>query len=106
MDRLRLHWSNVLAESACAHCGRDNTHALRPTPEPEPLVPATVQTADEMDGFRENVGPHRLPRVHLLVVSMESTAQYWKPVWGALEQYWKPTRQKQAGRVLCLEHCI
>ena len=21
-------------------------------------------------------------------VVMESTAQYWKPVWGALEQYW------------------
>jgi hypothetical protein len=21
---------------------------------------------------------------------MESTAQYWKPVWGALERYWKP----------------
>jgi len=23
-------------------------------------------------------------------VVMESTAQYWKPVWGALERYWKP----------------
>jgi len=33
---------------------------------------------------------------------MESTAQYWKPVWGALERYWKPiceTRQG-SGRVL------
>jgi transposase len=28
---------------------------------------------------------------------MESTAQYWKPVWGALERYWKPLRQKQEG---------
>jgi hypothetical protein len=28
---------------------------------------------------------------------MESTAQYWKPVWGALERYWKPTRQKREG---------
>jgi transposase len=27
-------------------------------------------------------------------VVMESTAQYWKPVWGALERYWKPGRQK------------
>jgi|SRR5437868_4697219 len=27
-------------------------------------------------------------------VVMESTAQYWKPVWAALERYWKP---------LCLE---
>lgn len=30
-------------------------------------------------------------------VVMESTAQYWKPVWGALERYWKPIRQKQEG---------
>ena len=28
-------------------------------------------------------------------VVMESTAQYWKPVWGALERYWKPGRQKR-----------
>jgi transposase len=30
-------------------------------------------------------------------VVMESTAQYWKPVWGALELYWKPLRQKREG---------
>jgi transposase len=30
-------------------------------------------------------------------VVMESTAQYWQPVWGALERYWKPTRQKREG---------
>src|SRR5271167_2309939 len=28
-------------------------------------------------------------------VVMESTAQYWKPVWGALERYWQPTGQKR-----------
>ena len=28
-------------------------------------------------------------------IVMESTAQYWKPVWGALEQYWKPNCQKR-----------
>jgi transposase len=28
---------------------------------------------------------------------MESTAQYWKPVWGALERHWKPMRQKGEG---------
>src|SRR5580693_1403039 len=28
---------------------------------------------------------------------MESTAQYWKPVWGTLEQYWQPTCQKREG---------
>ena len=26
---------------------------------------------------------------------MESTAQYWKPLWGALERYWKPIYQKR-----------
>jgi transposase len=30
-------------------------------------------------------------------VVMESTAQYWKPVWGALERYWKPLAQKREG---------
>jgi hypothetical protein len=28
---------------------------------------------------------------------MESTAQYWKPVWGALERHWKPLREKREG---------
>jgi transposase len=28
-------------------------------------------------------------------VVMESTAQYWKPVWGALEQHWKPLCQRR-----------
>ena len=28
-------------------------------------------------------------------VVMESTAQYWKPVWAALERYWKPARQNR-----------
>jgi len=28
---------------------------------------------------------------------MESTAQYWKPVWGALERYWKPSCQEREG---------
>src|SRR5215472_5727477 len=30
-------------------------------------------------------------------VVMESTAQYWKPVWGALERYWKPVCQQREG---------
>src|SRR5215813_2817072 len=30
-------------------------------------------------------------------VVMESTAQYWKLVWGALERVWKPMRQKREG---------
>jgi len=34
-------------------------------------------------------------------VVMESTAQYWKPVWGALERYWKPTcsHREDAGKM-------
>ncbi|HTU48667.1 MAG TPA: hypothetical protein VMF91_26630 [Bryobacteraceae bacterium] len=28
---------------------------------------------------------------------MESTAQYWKPVWGALDRYWKPRCHKREG---------
>src|SRR5262245_36305592 len=28
-------------------------------------------------------------------VVMESTAQYWKPLWGALERYWQPVCQKR-----------
>src|SRR5215813_9939627 len=28
---------------------------------------------------------------------MESTAQYWKPVWGARERFWKPMNQKREG---------
>ena len=30
-------------------------------------------------------------------VVMESTAQYWQPVWGALERYWKPIFRKREG---------
>jgi hypothetical protein len=85
MVRVRPHWSSRPVESACVRSGRDNIHALRPTPEPGLLVPETVQTADGMDGLHGNVGPHRLPRVHLLVVSMESTGVYWRPVGNVFE---------------------
>ncbi len=37
---------------------------------------------------------------------MESTAQYWKPVWGALERYWKPRCRSGKVPVLFREHCI
>ena len=33
-------------------------------------------------------------------VIMESTAQYWKPVWGVLEQYWKATGQKRGAGLM------
>jgi hypothetical protein len=28
---------------------------------------------------------------------MESTAQYWRPVWEALEQQWRPQRRNRDG---------
>lgn len=28
-------------------------------------------------------------------VAMESTAQYWKPVWGTLQRYWQPVCSKR-----------
>jgi transposase len=30
-------------------------------------------------------------------VVMESTGQYWKPVWGVLERHWKPMRERREG---------
>jgi len=41
----------------------------------------------------QNSGPFRQAEE----VVMESTAQYWKPVWGALERYWKPLCEKREG---------
>jgi transposase len=38
-----------------------------------------------MGGLRGNAVLHRPLQVHLLVVSMESTGVYWKPVWNVLE---------------------
>ncbi|HKF22306.1 MAG TPA: IS110 family transposase [Candidatus Angelobacter sp.] len=34
---------------------------------------------------------------HVQEVVMESTAQYWRPVWESLEHYWKPICKKQEG---------
>jgi hypothetical protein len=33
-------------------------------------------------------------------VVMESTAQYWRPVWEALEQHWRPPRRACRARSL------
>ena len=30
-------------------------------------------------------------------VVMESTAQYWRPVWAALERIWRPKRREREG---------
>ena len=37
---------------------------------------------------------------------MESTAQYWKPVWEALERYWQPACESSPGQSPCREACI
>jgi transposase len=34
---------------------------------------------------------------HVEEVVMESTAQYWRPVWGALESYWRTSCRRQEG---------
>jgi Transposase len=39
-------------------------------------------------------------------VVMESTAQYWKPVWGALERYWKPGSGNEKAQARRQEHYI
>jgi transposase len=75
--------------------GRDSTHALYPVPEPGRQVPVVVQTVDGKDVLPGNVGSHRPFQVHLLLVSMESTTQYWKPVWATLERYWQPVCEKR-----------
>ena len=39
-------------------------------------------------------------------VVMESTAQYWKPVWGVLERGWKPECQGRGGSSRMSGTCI
>src|SRR2546428_3088250 len=70
------------------------------------VVVADVEVEDEYQFERRWYGsnPEQLQRLaewlieqQVEEVVMESTAQYWKPVWGALERYWKPTCQKREG---------
>ncbi len=49
-------------------------------------------TPDQLQLLAEWLGQQEVEEV-----VMESTAQYWKPVWGALERYWQPARQKREG---------
>jgi transposase len=35
--------------------------------------------------------------LHVDEVVMESTAQYWRPVWESLERYWQPERRRRGG---------
>src|SRR3989449_6091681 len=70
------------------------------------VVVADVEVEDEYQFERRWYGsnPEQLRvlsewliQQHIEEVVMESTAQYWKPVWGALERYWKPMCQSREG---------
>jgi len=79
------------------------------------VVVADVEVEDEYQFERRWCGSNpeqlRVLSEWLIVqqieeVVMESTAQYWKPVWGALERYWKPRCQSREGAGRIPEHCI
>jgi transposase len=68
------------------------------------VVVADVEVKGEYQLERRLFGSnpdHLRLRAHWLIEQqveegvMESTAQYWKPVWGALEQYWKPNQKRE-----------
>ena len=70
------------------------------------VVVADVEVEDEYQFERRWYGsnPEQLQRLSEWLIEqqveevvMESTAQYWQPVWGALERYWRPTCQKREG---------
>ena len=70
------------------------------------IVVADVAGEGEFQFERRKLGTTR-GELHVLAqwldqqgveeVVMESTAQYWKPVWGMLERFWKPVRQQREG---------
>src|SRR5882762_2135024 len=97
MDRKEPGWSSGWAESACDRPHPGSRRDPHPTPCHGPIVRTCVEKEDSTGGLRGNVGSHRPPQVHLIVHSMESTAQYWKPVWGTLERYWKRICQTREG---------
>jgi transposase len=70
------------------------------------VVVADVEVESDYEFERRRFGsnPEELRRLSAWLseqqveeVVMESTAQYWQPVWGALERYWKPTCQRREG---------
>ena len=70
------------------------------------VVASDVEVADEYQFERRQFGsnPAQLRELAewlleqgVQEVVMESTAQYWKPVWGVLEQSWKPRCQNREG---------
>jgi transposase len=70
------------------------------------VVVADIEVEDEFQFERRWFGsnPEQLRQLAEWLVGqqveeavMESTAQYWKPVWGALERYWKSACQNREG---------
>jgi transposase len=70
------------------------------------VVVADVEVDDEYHFERRWFGsnPEQLQRLaewfieqQVEEVVMESTAQYWKPLWSALERYWKPSCENREG---------
>jgi hypothetical protein len=70
------------------------------------VVVADVEVDGEFDFERQKAGttPTELRRLadwlvehEVEEVVMESTAQYWRPVWEALEQHWRPRRRAHDG---------
>lgn len=70
------------------------------------VVMADIEVESEYEFTRQRfgAGPEQLRLLsewllghQVEEVVMESTAQYWQPVWGALERYWKPHCQKRTG---------
>lgn len=70
------------------------------------VVVADVAVAGEFQFVRRTVGtsPDQLRALAAWLVDceveevvMESTAQYWRPVWEALERYWQPRRRTREG---------
>ena len=70
------------------------------------VVVADVEIDGDLDFDREKVGttPADLRALAAWLVAqeveevvMESTAQYWRPVWETLEQHWRPQRRARDG---------
>ena len=70
------------------------------------VVVADVATEGGYEFMRRKLGatPERLKELAAWLmeqeveeVVMESTAQYWKPVWETLERYWQPERRRREG---------
>lgn len=69
------------------------------------MVVADVEVEDEYQFERRWYGnnPEQMQRLGEWLIQQEveevvmaSTAQYWKPVWGALERYWKPSSGRRS----------